>query len=299
MELDEKIIDAHWAKDCNSKAQFFIINEAIISKLCILGEDIEPCFEGANIQAKEFTFSLEEDFKNKIYSLMEEMKNILQGGAPSMENSEMLENIEETLAPTEEISAEPVEEVNPPVEEEVPAEPVEENGETEEEVAEEFAAAPEADPETEPEVEEEPVVGTNYDLNEIVEYQNLLVLYSELETRYNELASSNASVLDELASLRTFKAEIDKKDKENMIKSFYMLSDEDKKDVIENIDTYSVDEIEAKLSIICVRNKVSFNLEEDNIDKPEEPVTYNLEGCEDNLMPAWVKSLQSVAKSLN
>ena len=43
-----------------------------------------------------------------------------------------------------------------------------------------------------------------------------------------------------------------------------MLSDEDKKDVIDNIDTYSLDEIEAKLSIICVRNKVSFNLEDDD-----------------------------------
>ena len=40
----------------------------------------------------------------------------------------------------------------------------------------------------------------------------------------------------------------------------------DKKDVIENIDTYSLDDIEAKLSIICVRNKVNFNLEDDNDD---------------------------------
>ena len=48
-----------------------------------------------------------------------------------------------------------------------------------------------------------------------------------------------------------------------MIASFYMLSDEDKKDVVANIDTYSLDDIEAKLSIICVRNKVSFNLDDD------------------------------------
>ena len=37
--------------------------------------------------------------------------------------------------------------------------------------------------------------------------------------------------------------------------TFYMLSDEDKKEVIENIDSYSLDDIEAKLSILCVRNK--------------------------------------------
>lgn len=56
MELDDKIIDAHWTKDENGKPEFFIINEAIISKLCILGEDVEPCFEGANITNIQFSF---------------------------------------------------------------------------------------------------------------------------------------------------------------------------------------------------------------------------------------------------
>lgn len=82
-----------------------------------------------------------------------------------------------------------------------------------------------------------------------------------------------------------------------MIDGFYMLSDEDKKDVVDNIDTYSLDEIEAKLSIICVRNKVSFNLENDN--KTQEPTTYSLNGGgEADYTPAWIKSLQSVAKDI-
>ena len=49
MELDDKTLDAYWTKDANGKPQFFIINEAIMSKLCILGEEVEPCFEGASI----------------------------------------------------------------------------------------------------------------------------------------------------------------------------------------------------------------------------------------------------------
>ena len=61
MELDENLIDAYWTKDNNGKPQFFIINEAIISKLCILGEDCEPCFEGAQITKVQF--SLEDSFK--------------------------------------------------------------------------------------------------------------------------------------------------------------------------------------------------------------------------------------------
>ena len=47
MELDEDTIDAHWSKDGNGEPKFFIINEAIISKLCTLGVDNEPCFEGS------------------------------------------------------------------------------------------------------------------------------------------------------------------------------------------------------------------------------------------------------------
>ena len=79
-----------------------------------------------------------------------------------------------------------------------------------------------------------------------------------------------------------------------------MLSDDDKKEVIENIDTYSLDDIEAKLSVICVRNKVSFDLDTDNKSGSESedapPVVYNLgDSGLDDATPAWVKAIQSVA----
>jgi len=38
--------------------------------------------------------------------------------------------------------------------------------------------------------------------------------------------------------------------KDALIAEFYMLSDEDKKDVIENKTKYTLDEIKAKLSVI-------------------------------------------------
>jgi hypothetical protein len=80
-----------------------------------------------------------------------------------------------------------------------------------------------------------------------------------------------------------------------------MLSDEDKQDCIEHIDTYSYDDIEAKLSIICVRNKVSFDL-----DKPGtaagQPTTFNLgsiDTTQNQAMPAWVQKVKEVAKNSN
>ena len=86
-------------------------------------------------------------------------------------------------------------------------------------------------------------------------------------------------------------------EKEKMIASFYMLSDEDKKDVVANIDTYSLDDIEAKLSIICVRNKVSFNLDDDK-NEGKDPMTFSLNGGMNDDAPAWVKALRSVASEM-
>jgi hypothetical protein len=83
-----------------------------------------------------------------------------------------------------------------------------------------------------------------------------------------------------------------------MIASFYMLSDEDKEDVVTNIDTYSLDDIEAKLSIICVRNKVNFNLDEDKDPSKQGSTVFNLDSGNDESTPAWVKRAMSVAKTL-
>ena len=94
--------------------------------------------------------------------------------------------------------------------------------------------------------------------------------------------------------LLTFKNAIEKEKKENLINSFWMLSDEDKKDVRDNIDSYSLDDIEAKLSIICVRKKVNFDSEDsaENKNNTEEEnttvTTYNLE--QESNVPAWISA---------
>jgi hypothetical protein len=80
-----------------------------------------------------------------------------------------------------------------------------------------------------------------------------------------------------------------------MINGFYMLSDEDKADVLTNIDTYSLEDIEGKLSIICVRKKVNFNLEDDK----EDVTTFSLSGSpEVDNAPAWVKAAREVKKEI-
>lgn len=408
MELSDKFLDATWTKDINGKPKFFIINEAIIAKLCILGEDQEPCFEGSTITQPTLQFSFDDDFKNQLFSMMNELKELIkEGGAPVFttfaveigdalwgalytyletnfprdlkdgeredcyrcskysidsvweEGTQKFAILKERVngklyrldfAWTEagfnsEGSTIEVEKNYIPVTSDEPifaldaveafeAEryKVEDNSgktdnskidnsvesennfakkdkEKKEDKTAEGKKSEDGDEEKCPKCgksksectceddNEYKKKKTRCSLEDIPEYIELQNKYSALESNFNELKAINEKLENQVADLVAFKAEIDKKEKQAMIDDFYMLSDEDKKDVIDNIDTYSLDEIEAKLSIICVRNKVSFNLEDNN--KTQDPTTYSLNGSgEADYTPAWIKSLQSVAKDI-
>ena len=82
-----------------------------------------------------------------------------------------------------------------------------------------------------------------------------------------------------------------------------MLSDEDKAEVVENKSKYSLDDIEAKLSVICVRKKVNFDLDDsakfEEDKKDENPITtFNLD-TEVTSTPAWVSAVRNTQKSRN
>ena len=384
MELDEKTLNATWTKDNNGKPKFFIINEAIISKLCILGQENEPCFEGSSVTAPQLQFSFDESFKNKIFSMMEELKNLInEGGAkvfntfaveigdslwsaiysyleerfPDGENcycsmyridgvfeendqkfvvlqhrknmkyyrlnfsltdaegfsaSDSLIEVTKSYIPSEEpqfalADVESFEaEYAKKKKNEEDKDDEDDNKKSEEssegnndDKEDEEEKCPECGkPVSECTCEEDKKKKKEYSLDEIPEYGELQTQYSDLESRYNALKADYEALEAKLAPLTEFKATAEKKEKEAMIASFYMLSDEDKADVINNIDTYSLDDIEAKLSIICVRNKVNFNLDDDN-GQQEGPTTFNLdEEDNDDLTPAWIKRAMSVAKTL-
>lgn len=153
--------------------------------------------------------------------------------------------------------------------------------------------------EDEKKLEEDEDKKMKYVLDEIPEYVELQTNFSNLEAEMATLKEEKSTLETQLAELVEFKKSMERKEKEDMIKNFYMLSDEDKKEVVDNIDSYSIDEIEAKLSIICVRNKVNFNLDEDNT-KTADPTTYSLnsDNVVDEGVPAWIKAVQAVAKEI-
>ena len=392
MELDEKTLDAFWTKDGNGKPQFFIINEAIVSKLCVLGEECEPCFEGSQIAVN---FSLASDFKEQLFTMVNEVKDLLkEGGAkvftryaveigdalwsalysyiestyPDGQNcycsiyrvegifeeggqkfavlqnrtsmkyyrlnfsigesegfipSDTLIEVTKSYTPAEEpqFALKDVEEFEAQYAAKKKAEE-DKSGKSKDDNSDDNTEDPKnEDPENEdPEDDDEKKKKKGkedfacggkkkkYSLDEIPEYtelqtqfSDLQTKFSELETKYNALVSENESLKNDNATLTEFKNQSERKEKEEMINSFYMLSDEDKKDVIDNIDTYSLNDIEAKLSIICVRNKVSFDLDENNKNH-QDPTTYNLNGDnndDDADTPAWIKAVLETAKNKN
>ncbi|MCM1323974.1 MAG: hypothetical protein NC218_07420 [Acetobacter sp.] len=296
MELNEQTLQGNWAEDSNSGRRFFIINEAIVEKLCILGENYEPCFEGGQIR-KEFSLHDEfETLKRSVYMMQNALK---EGGLKPMEENKVLEQetpvVEEQQTPTTEFKKE--EEKKPEESKNSEGNSSKENtSETDNKLEGEKPASGDEKKE-----EEEKKGKKQYNLTEIPEYVELLAKYTNLQNDFSALQQEKEALTTEIEPLRTFKLEKEREDKQAMIQSFYMLSDEDKKDVVANIDTYSLADIESKLSVICVRNKVSFA----SAEQPQQEtstLTFNLNTAVDQdlgAVPEWLKVAKQIEKEMN
>lgn len=307
-------IKGEWTKFENDEEEYFNISDAILSALCILGEEIEPCFEGANItKNSQLVYSLnKDDFKEKMLDFMLDLKEALneEGGIGMLDTNT---NVEDTTVVEVPVVAEtePVVENSTTETEPVVTEPVIENQE----------ATPAVEPEVEPTTEEFKKKKENeddenntedneddeekkkknckYSLEEVVEYQDLLTKFNELQGQYDLINNELTTIKSEYQELKEFKNTKLDEEKDTMINSFYMLSQEDKKEVMDNKANYSLDEIEAKLSIICVRNKVNFNLDStsENDNNTEAPITtFNVDTTY-NSTPSWLKAVDRVAKN--
>lgn len=337
MELDPETLDGHWSTNNKTGMDFFIINDAIFSKLCILGEDVEPCFEGASVTAPEVSkkFSLDDNFRKTLYTMMQDLKFALEGGnSMEIEQNLAVETetpvdefaiadslVREEEAPVVESKTEEVEEsvVEEETEEDV-KEIVEEEPSVEENLAdndnseqsiltetqdsiedtqssqENFAKSngeeekEKDDEEEESESEEDEGKDKHACGNKKKKYELIEEELETLKTSYTELESKYQKLVE-------FKNTVDNEKKDALINSFYMLSDEDKKEVIENKAKYSLEDIEAKLSVICVRKKVNFDLDNtsknDNIVEEKEVMTYNVSDNENTSIPAWISALKN------
>lgn len=262
MEVPQKFLSGFWTETENLKSKFFIINDGLIAKLCILGEEHEPCFEGAQIAEH---FSLNNGLQEKTFALMEKIQKTLEGG-----RTKMFEYTLEQLQGTPEYQAleTSLQEAQTALDAKIG----------------EYSALEEA--------KATEIGNLTASLNEAQENVNTLTAEKTgLETELEEVKNNYSALETEVNELREFKGAIEKQEKEAMIAKFHMLSDEDKKDVVENIDNYSLEEIEAKLSVLGVRKGMNFSLNTNE----RQNLTLNVGGNPNpNLdeVPDWVKAVQ-------
>ena len=299
MELDGKSIDGHWAENSESGIEFFIINDASFTKLCVLGDGVEPCFEGASVEAPNISdkFS-KEGFTTTLYNMMNELKFALAENADAKdanakdanaenanakdanaENAEKTDDSESVVEETTEFAekAKEVEEAAEEVEETVDeavdfaenAEESIESTESAEVVEENLDQESDFSANTEEEKESEEVVENTEESadNEFAEKD------AEIETLKSEIASlqEKYSLLEtEAEELRSYKASRISADKDALINKYNMLSDDDKAEIIANKDSYSYEEIESKLALLYVKKNVDFDDQEEEIPAPNE-----------------------------
>ena len=258
MEIDD--VDGHWTKDSND-IEFFIINDAIFTKLCILGDDVEPCFEGASVTSPEVDehFSYNKEFSHTLFAMMNELKSALtKGGSMPKENVESVE-VEPTAT---------VEEEAPVVEEFAEDVETNEDVESSEDSAEETFAEESKKKEDDSDDSDD----ESDDSDDDDEYKKKPGKKCELENQVSELSEQLKELTDkftaleaEAEELRKFKAERIDADKDAMIAKYHMLSDEDKAEIIADKDKFTLSEIESKLALLYVQKNVNFD-EEEEID---------------------------------
>ena len=265
MELDSETLNGEWSNAVNNNYELFIINDAIFSKLCILGDDVEPCFEGASVAPK--TYNL--DFQKTLFSMIKDLQEIKSEGRVNSMNTEIIENKENNEI-----------DIAASVAESAAATTFTENNENNEKNQENLGKANQE----ESSENENTITAEQFSL--------LSQEYEELKNKNAELVEKYSKLEQDYSELLTFKKNVENEKKDELIKSFYMLSNEDKKDVIENKEKYSLDEIEAKLSVIYFRKKINFASEkEESEGEKGAPVTYSLDDATEDV-PAWLNSIR-------
>lgn len=316
MELNEETLQGHWAEDYKRNMEFFIINDAEFKALCILGKDVEPCFEGSNVTSTS-NFTIDNEFMKDLSNIM----NKLQFTLNKLEGGQTMDKVDKTTQPENQFTSEefkkeentnvPKEEKEVEKEEETKEKEVEKDEEKDKkkEVAnnsltefdddssDDSSSSSDEGTGTEGGSAESGSTSTDEDEPVNSDPDDKKKDYSLLEQEYEELKTKFTALEESYNSLVEFKNKVEDEEKDKLISSFYMLDDEDKKDVIENKSKYSLEDIESKLSVICIRKKVNFDLdkeEKETSKEKEEPLMYDLNGLhsESSSLPAWLKAVE-------
>lgn len=300
MEFDRDSLKGNWTEDENGNCNYFNIEEAFFSALCILGEGVEPCFEGASIKKPELIYNLDkDDFKSQLSKFMLDLKDALNiEGGKKMDNgldNNLPDNADE-FAKKKKKDGE--EDQSKDGKEKVKEKESEGEGSKGKEKDDEGKDPKSGTPKNK-DKKKKKKKKIQFKLEDIEEYVTLSKDYLALNTKYEALVKKYSEIEP---MVEKFQAEENAREltaKEDMIKKFYMLDEADIADVKENIGNFSLNEIESKLCVIAVRKKVNFNLDTtDNSDRElEKPITtFNMDGVQNDSTPAWLKAVENRTK---
>lgn len=310
MELDPETMDGHWATDNNDGIEFFIINDAIFSKLCVLGDDVEPCFEGASVIAPEISknFAKNEDFAHSLYKMMKELSYALQNneGGSGMPEETAEVALEENATPdvdidegNADVSAE-VEEVtddNSVVDDVDIADDDASDDGTGDDSDVDFACADKKkkyseddkkkDKDEETDTEDD---ADDEDEDKKPKSKHSVEDYAALQAQFEDLKA-------EIESLRQFKLESENAAKLKLINQYFMIDDKDKAQFSEHLENYTCEQLEKELALLYVKQNVNFDSidgkfsEEETIE--EEPaLTFSLDDNVAGFVPPVVEALR-------
>lgn len=313
--MEIEVTDGRW----DEEEEIYKIDNFNFSALCILGDDVEPAFEDANITA----YSLDKNsFKQEFSIMLKELKNSLskEKEVENMGLKELLEKyslkIEDVTSKgikVEDFSLEDLEakiieifEIDVKEEEEVKDETVENEDGKDEKEAEEDVENTEEDAEKEKELDseenaeeiqdseedEKDAEGTDEDSEEdsedaekVAEKVDYEAKIKDLENKLDTATSTINDLTVEVESLREFKLDTEKlnhKAKAEEIFSNFQLTEEDIKDI--NIHEFSIEQLEEKCYAILGRKmaKKNFSKQKDNKEKGIRLSLIDNEDKEDN-----------------
>lgn len=220
---------------------FYEIQEAEFSALCILGEEVEPCFEGSGFNQ----FNLDKDtFKVEFNLMVKELKESFKGGENVTVEEKLEDFVEEEVEVTEEEVIETEEETTEDFDEEE-AEEVAEVAEVEEEI------------EVEEETEEEEVE-EEFEADENKEED------SELQEEYDLLKAEFEDLKKVNEKLEEFKADVLLQQKtaevEDVFNKYSALLDKSEfEDLQDKAMDMDIDGLEKELSYRLVQKKFDFS----------------------------------------
>ena len=312
MELDEETLDGRWSENIKTGMDFFIINDAIISKLCVLGDDVEPCFEGSSVTAPKVSasFNLDDGFKQTLFTMMQDLKAALEGGNKMSLDENTVVTPEADVTPnTEDTFTEGTDNVDNIVQND--ATENQENIETP--VTEDFSKKEDEEDNSNfkcgdkdkkkskcaKQEDEEKKDDSSEDKKDEEEDEDKKK-FSALSAEHEALKAQFSELQKDYQALIAFKNEVESAKKDEMIKSFYMLSDEDKKEVVDNKDKFTLEEIESKLSVIFTKKSLAEMSIKTECDAEEKPtVTFGLDDASIDSVPAWISAVRNTKNSRN